>query len=110
MTPATLGGRRYFLLMVDDAYRFMWDVLLPSKDAATDAIKQVQAVAEKESDRKLQVLRTDNGGEFTIVEFTVYYTGEGIQRHFSTPHSPQQNGVVERRNQTVVAMALSLLK
>jgi hypothetical protein len=58
MTPATLGGCRY-LLLVDDATRFIWVVLLATKDAAADTIKQVQA-AEKESGRKLQVLRTNN--------------------------------------------------
>ena len=42
----------------------------------------------KESDCKLQVLHTDNGGEFTVAEFTDYCAGEGIQRHFSAPHSP----------------------
>ena len=51
------------------------------------------------------MLRTDNGGEFTA-----YCTDEGIHRHFSAPYTPQQNGVVERRNQTVVATARALLK
>jgi IS30 family transposase len=103
MTPVTPGGWCYFLLLVDGASRYMWAVLLPSKDAAVDAIKKVQAKVE-ESGHKLQVLRTDNGGEFTVAEFTAYYTDEGIKSHFSVPQSPQQNGVVERRNQTVVAM------
>jgi transposase InsO family protein len=110
VTSATPGGRCYFLLLVDDVSRFMWAVMLPSKDAATDAIKHVLAVAEKESGRKLRVLRIDNGSEFTVAEFADYYVGEGIQRHFSAPYSPQQNGVVERRNRTVVATARSLLK
>jgi hypothetical protein len=56
------------------------------------------------------VLRTDNGGEFTAAEFTAYYADEGITQHFLAPYTPQQNGVVERRNQTVVAMARALLK
>jgi transposase InsO family protein len=67
-------------------------------------------VAEKECDRKLRVLRTDNGGEFTTVEFTAYCADEGITRHFLAPYTPQQNRVVERRNQTMVAMARALLK
>jgi transposase InsO family protein len=108
--PATLGGRRYFLLLVDDASRYMWAILLPSKDAATYAIKKVQAEAKKESGHKLRVLRTDNSGEFTVAEFAAYCADEGIKCHFSTPHSPQQNGVVERRNQTMVATAWALLK
>jgi transposase InsO family protein len=59
---------------------------------------------------RMRVLRTDNGGEFTAAEFASYCAEEGIQRHYSAPYSPQQNGVVERRNQTVVGMARALLK
>lgn len=75
-----------------------------------DAIKKVQATAEMESNRKLKALRTDNGGEFTVTKFTSYCGDQGIKRHFSAPNSPQQSSVVERRNQTKVAMARSLLK
>jgi transposase InsO family protein len=103
--PTTPGGRRYFLLLVDDATRYMWVVLLAAKSEAAGAIKRVQAAAEKECGRKLRVLRTDNGREFTA-----YCADEGVTQHFSTPYTPQQNGVVERRNQTVVVMARALLK
>jgi hypothetical protein len=85
ISPPTPGGRRHFLLLVDDA-RYMWVTLLSSKDEAPAAIKRWKALVEAESGKVLRVLRTDNGGEFTSVEF------------------------VERRNQTVVAMARSLLK
>ena len=101
----TPGERRYFPLLVDDTSRFMWAVLLLSKDAAADAIKQVQATTEKESGHKLRVLRTDNDSEFTIVEFAAHCVDEGIQRHFSAPYSPQQNDVAECQNQTMVSMA-----
>jgi transposase InsO family protein len=56
------------------------------------------------------VLRTDNSGEFIATEFASYCADEGIQCHYSAPYSPQQNGIVERRNQTVVGMAWALLK
>jgi transposase InsO family protein len=69
-----------------------------------------QATAEVECGRKLHVLRTDNTGEFTAAEFTSYCADEGVQRHYSTPYSPQQNGIVEQCNQTVVRMARALLK
>ena len=108
--PATPDGRRYFLLLVDDATRYMWVALLTTKGAAADAIKHLQAAAEKRSGKKLRTLRTDNGREFTVAEFAAYCAEEGIQRHYSAPYTPQQNGVVERRNQTVVAMARALLK
>jgi hypothetical protein len=53
VTSVTPGGRRYFLLLMDDASRFMWAVLLPMKATTADAIKHVQAAAEKESGLKL---------------------------------------------------------
>ncbi|XP_040384200.1 uncharacterized protein LOC107305050 [Oryza brachyantha] len=110
VTPATPGGRRFFWLLVDDLSRYMWVTVLGSKGEAADAIRHTQAAAEAEYGRKLRVLRIDNGGEFTAAEFTSYYADEGIHRHYSTPYSPQQNDVVERRNQTVVGMARALLK
>ncbi|WVZ81049.1 LOW QUALITY PROTEIN: hypothetical protein U9M48_028476 [Paspalum notatum var. saurae] len=62
--PATHGGRRYFLLLVDDSSRFMWLRLLTAKDHAVEAIKEIKARAEMEMGKKLKVLRTDRGGEF----------------------------------------------
>jgi hypothetical protein len=110
VTPATLGGRHYFLLLVDDLSHYMWVVVLSNKGEAADTIRRAQAAAEAECGSKLRVLRTDNGGEFTMAEFTSYCADEGVQRHYSVSYSPQQNGVVERRNQTVVGMARALLK
>jgi hypothetical protein len=110
VTPATPEGRRYFLLLIDDLSRYMWVVVLGSKGAASDAIRCAQAAAEAQCGRKLRVLRTDNGGEFTAAEFVSYCADEGVQHHYSTPYSPQQNDVIERRNQAVVGMARALLK
>jgi hypothetical protein len=110
VTPATPGGRRYFLLLVDDLSRYMWVMILGSKGEAANAIRRVQVAAEAECGRKPRVLRTDNGGEFMAAEFASYCADEGVQCHYSAPYNPQQNDVVERRNQTVVGMARALLK
>jgi hypothetical protein len=88
MTLATPRGQCFFLLLVNDMSRYMWAVLLDTKAAAMDVIKRHQAAAEKECGYKLRVLCTDNGGEFTVTEFMVYCTNEGIQRLFSTPYTP----------------------
>jgi hypothetical protein len=88
----------------------MWLTLLRSKADAPAAIMAFQARVEHETDKKLKVLRTDNGGEFTSMQFGEYCAGEGIQRHYSAPYSPQQNGVVERRNQMIVNTARSILR
>jgi hypothetical protein len=68
--------------------RYMWSVLLDVKAAAADAIKRLQAIAEAKCGRKLRVLRTDNGGEFTAAEFVAYCTNEGIHHHFSVTYTP----------------------
>lgn len=110
ITPATPSGNRYFLLLVDDFSRFMWVALLGTKDAAPTAIKRIQAAAERKSGRKLLALRTDRGGEFTSAHFDEYCAELGVGRQLTAPYTPQQNGVVERRNQTVVGMARTMIK
>ena len=85
MTP---GGRCYFLLLVDDATQYMWVALLTVKDIAAVAIMHLQAMAKKQSGKKLRMLCTDNGREFTVGVFTAYCAEEGIQRHYSAPYLP----------------------
>ncbi len=57
----------------------------------------------------IKCLRSDNGGEFTSNEFYSYCEDNGIKRHFSAAYTPQQNGVVERKNITVQEMARTML-
>jgi transposase InsO family protein len=110
VTPATPGGKRYFFLLVDDVSRYMWLVLLATKDEALAAFTSFQAWAEAEVGRKIGTLRTDRGGEFTARSFANHYTKQGMQRHLTAPYTPEQNGVVERRNQSVMGMACSMMK
>jgi hypothetical protein len=110
LTLATPRGRRYFLLLVDILSHYMWVVILSSKGEVADSIRRAQAAVEMECGRKLRLLCTDNGGEFTAAEFTSYCADEGVQHHYSAPYSPRQNDIVERLNQTVVGMAQALLK
>ena len=70
--PETRGGQRYFLLLVDDCSCFMWLHLLSSKDEVPAVVKEFQAQVETETGKKLCVLWTDRGGEFTSVEFGLY--------------------------------------
>ena len=110
ITPPTPSGNRYFLLLVDDYSRYVWICLLPTKDAAAAAIKRVQAAAERKSGKKLLALRTDCGGEFAATDFIEYCAELGVHRQLTAPYMPQQNGVVEWRNQAVVGTARSMLK
>jgi transposase InsO family protein len=89
VTLATPGGRRYFLLLINDLSRYMWVMILGSKGEAANAIRRVQVDAEVECGHKLRMLRIDNGGKFTVAEFASYCVDEGVQRHYSAPYSPQ---------------------
>ena len=65
---------------------------------------------EKQSERAIKVLRTDRGGEFTSTVFELFCDEQGIKRQLTAPYTPEQNGVAERKNRTVVEMARSMLK
>uniref|UniRef100_A0ACD5TR82 Uncharacterized protein n=1 Tax=Avena sativa TaxID=4498 RepID=A0ACD5TR82_AVESA len=110
ISPPTPGGRNYFLLIVDDHSRYMWIEVLRTKSKAFSFFKKVKAAAETRSGCKLLAFRSDRGGEFNSTEFVSYCTELGIKHFTTAPYTPQQNGVVERRNQTVVEMARCMLK
>lgn len=110
ITPETPGGNRYFLLFVDDYSRKMWVYFLKEKSDALGMFKKYKAVVEKSTEKNIKMLRTDRGGEFCSKEFTLYCEEMGIERQYTNPYTPQQNGVVERRNRTVAAMTRSFLK
>ncbi|KAJ0621560.1 putative RNA-directed DNA polymerase [Helianthus annuus] len=110
ITPQTIGGNRFFMLIVDDYCRFMWVYFLKTKDEAFSNFKKFKVKAEKNNKYKVGMLRTDRGGEFTSKEFNQYCEDQGIERQLTAPYTPQQNGVVERRNRTVMEVTRSLLK
>ncbi|GBP89832.1 Retrovirus-related Pol polyprotein from transposon TNT 1-94 [Eumeta japonica] len=66
-------------------------------------------MVERQTDRKIKCLRSDNGGEFANKKFDEHLNKCGIKRQFSVPYTPQQNGVAERANRTIIEMARSML-
>ncbi|GJS21486.1 zinc finger, CCHC-type containing protein [Tanacetum coccineum] len=110
ISPATHSGKKLIFLLVDDCTRFMWAYFLTSKDQAFSTFKEFRQQIEMEMRMKLRMLRTDRGGEFTSNEFTKYCKENGIARQLTAPYSPQQNGVVERRNRTVLSTTRSMMK
>ncbi|XP_074383667.1 uncharacterized protein LOC141725137 [Apium graveolens] len=94
----------------DDYSHWTWVYMLKGKDEALAMFKSFKARVENGTEKRVKTLRTDRGGEFCSKDFEAFCAENGITRQYTTPYSPQQNGVVERRNRTVVAMAHSLLK
>ncbi|KAH9707133.1 hypothetical protein KPL70_012460 [Citrus sinensis] len=106
----SLNNRRYFILFVDDYTRMMWIYLLNEKAEAFSIFLQFKALAERQSGWKMKTLRIDRGGEFIYTPLMNYCRDNGIQRQLTISRSPQQNGVAEWKNRTIVEMARSMLK
>jgi transposase InsO family protein len=93
-----MQGEHYFILFIDDYTRMTWIYFLKEKSEAFKKFKAFESHVENETNIKIKCLRLYNGGEFTSDEFTEFCEIHGIKRHFSTPRTPQENGVVERKN------------
>lgn len=110
ITPSTQAGKRYIFVVIDDHSRYMWTALLREKSEAFEKFKSLRSIVEQETKQKIQTLRTDRGGEFISQEFNSYCDRAKIKRQLTAPYTPQQNGVVERRNRTMMEMARSIMK
>jgi transposase InsO family protein len=93
------------MLLVDDYTRMAAVFFLKNKSEAFENFKIYKEMVENEMDSKIKCLRPDNGGDFTSKDFMDYCNIHGIKRKFFVVGTPQQNGVVERKNRTVQEMA-----
>ena len=82
---------------------------MKNKDDTFAAFKEWKAMIERQTERKVKLLRTDNGGEFCSNAFNDYCRKEGIVRHLTIPYTPQQNGVAERTNMTIISKARCMI-
>ena len=105
----SLNGAEYFVTLIDDKSRFIWVYPLKHKSEVFKKFSEWRALVEKSSGMKVKVLRKDNGGEYTSKEFKEYLTKPGIQHELTVPKTPQQNGVAERMNRTLVESIRSML-
>jgi transposase InsO family protein len=108
-TKKGLKGERYFMLLVDDYTRMTVVFFLKNKSEAFENFKIYKEMVENEMDSRIKCLISDNGGEFTSKEFMDYCNNHGIKRQFSVARTPQQNGVVERKNMTIQEMARTMI-
>ncbi|KAK8937447.1 hypothetical protein KSP39_PZI012254 [Platanthera zijinensis] len=106
----SIGGSRYYITFTDDFSRKCWVYFLKEKAEALDKFQEFKAMAEKEVGQPLKVLRTDRGGEYTSRLFGEYCRQWGISHQLTAAYSPQQNGVAERKNLTIMDMARSMVK
>src|SRR5699024_9464475 len=109
VTYLSIGGSKYGLVIVDDFSRFTWVFFLQDKSETQGTLKRFLRRAQNEFELKVKKIRSDNGTEFKNLQVEEFLEEEGIKHEFSAPYTPQQNGVVERKNRTLIDMARTML-
>lgn len=109
INPTSNGGKRYLITFTDDFSRKTWVYFLQAKAEALTAFKSFKALVENEACKTIKSLRTDRGGEYCSKDFEDFCVKYGIRRELTAAYTPQQNGVSERKNRTILNMVRSLL-
>nr|GEX52130.1 putative ribonuclease H-like domain-containing protein [Tanacetum cinerariifolium] len=105
----SLSKKSYCLVITDDYSRFSWVFFLASKDETTPVLKTFIIGLENLLSLKVKVIRCDNITEFKNSDLNQFCGLKGIKREFSVPRTPQQNGLAERKNKTLIEAARTLL-
>ncbi|GJS42831.1 putative ribonuclease H-like domain-containing protein [Tanacetum coccineum] len=105
----SLMKKMYCLVVTDDYSRFTWVFFLATKDETSGILKSFITGIENLVDHKVKVIRCDNGTEFKNREMNQFCAMKGILRQYSVARTPQQNGVAERRNRTLIEAARTML-
>ncbi|GJU75958.1 retrovirus-related pol polyprotein from transposon TNT 1-94 [Tanacetum coccineum] len=109
MRVASINGKKYILVIVDDYSRYTWTLFLRSKDETPEVLKDFLTMIQRNLQAQVIIVRTDRGTEFLNKTLHAYFKEEGIEHQTSTPRTPEQNGVVERQNRTLVEAARTML-
>ncbi|XP_016679117.1 uncharacterized protein [Gossypium hirsutum] len=105
----SLNGNLYYIAFIDDLTRMCWIFLLKQKSEVAGVFWKFKARIENESGCMIQILRSDNGKEYTSETFNRFCEEAGIEHQWTAPYTPQQNGVSERRNIFIMEMTRCML-
>ncbi|GJZ07801.1 putative ribonuclease H-like domain-containing protein [Tanacetum coccineum] len=106
---SSLMHKKYCLVVTDDYSRFTWVFFLTTKDETSEILKNFIKEIENLVDKKVKIIRSDNGTEFKNKVMDDFYREKGIKREYSVARTPQQNGVAERRNMILIEAARTML-
>ena len=98
---ASIGGYHYFVTFIDDDNRKVWMYFMKKKSEVFGHFKAFKAMVEKETGLQIKCLRSEGGGEYLSNEFARFLQEHGIKQQYSCSHTPQQNGIAERKNRHI---------
>jgi transposase InsO family protein len=105
----SMGDKWYVLIIIDDYSSYCWVFFFESKDDVFKHFRSLALRLNNEHPSYLKVIHSDNGTEFSNASFNQFCLEHGVDQQFSAPRVPQQNGVVEQKNRTLVEMARMML-
>ena len=106
-----IGGQnfRFFVIFVDDCTRMTWVYLLKNKSEVLDKFGVFYNMVQTQFQKNIQIFRSDNSGEFVNSEMKSFFQTKGIIHQTTCPHTPEQNGVAERKNRILLEITRALL-
>ncbi|GJX54141.1 retrovirus-related pol polyprotein from transposon TNT 1-94 [Tanacetum coccineum] len=109
VSPMSINHEKYTLVIVDEYSRYTWVHFLKKKSQAPKIIMSFIRMVENLNNVKVKQIKTDNGTEFRNHELESFCDEKGISQNFSSPYTPEQNGVAERKNRTLIEAARTML-
>ncbi|GJT15720.1 retrovirus-related pol polyprotein from transposon TNT 1-94 [Tanacetum coccineum] len=109
MRVESINGKKYVLVIVDDYSRYTWTHFLRSKDETPGVLIDFLTLVQRGLHAQVTTVRTDKGTEFLNKTLHAYFAKEGIRHETSTARTPEQNGIVERWNRTLVEATRTML-
>ncbi|KAK1602590.1 hypothetical protein QYE76_016859, partial [Lolium multiflorum] len=109
VTHASLGAKKHCLVIVDDYSRYTWVYFLKTKDETQQIFIDFATEVQRQHNLLIMAIRSDNGSEFKNYTLNDFLSDEGIRHQYSAAYTPQQNGAAERKNQTLMDMARSMM-
>jgi len=106
----SLAGSQYMLTFLDDYSHMTFCYFLKKKSQVYETFVNFKTIVENQTEMRIKILRTDNGGEFCSKDMTKFLSDSGIHHQLSVPYSPEQNGKAERLNRTIIEKVRCLLK
>lgn len=104
-----IGKSRYFVILNDDYTKMSFVYFLKTKDGVYLSFAEFKSLVENQTEKKIKILRSDNGAEFCNKEFEKFLQTNGIIHQTSSPYTPEQNESAERMIRTIVEKARCLL-
>ena len=101
MQVESIGGKKYSYVVVDDFSRYIWISFIREKSETFEVFKDLCQKLQREKESHVIRIRSDHGKEFENNKFADFCSSEGINHEFSSLITPQQNGIVERKNRTL---------